>query len=110
MILVFGQDHTTTGKPGLPWMRLPPISAPNAAMESFFGLLKRERVNRVRYRTRDETRADLFDYIEVFITGNDAMVTLATSARLTSKGGQPDLSELSTETGQVHSVIQPSVG
>ena len=28
--------------------------------------LKRERVNRVRYRTRDEARADLFDYIEVF--------------------------------------------
>ncbi len=35
-------------------------------MESFFGLLKRERVNRVRYRTRDEARADVFDYIEVF--------------------------------------------
>ena len=66
MILVFGQDHTTTGKPGSPWMRLPPISAPYAAMESFFGLLKRERVNRVRYRTRDEARTDLFDYIEVF--------------------------------------------
>ncbi len=28
------------------------------------------------------------------------MVTLATSARLTSKSGQPDLSELSTDTGQ----------
>jgi len=38
----------------------------NAAVKSFFGLLKRERVNRVRYRTRDEARADLFDYIEVF--------------------------------------------
>jgi putative transposase len=38
----------------------------NAVVESFFGLLKRERVNRVRYRTRDEARADLFDYIEVF--------------------------------------------
>ncbi len=38
----------------------------NAAVESFFGLLKRERVNRVRYRTRQETRADLFEYIEVF--------------------------------------------
>ncbi len=38
----------------------------NAAVESFFGLLKRERVNRVRYRTGDEARADLFDYIEVF--------------------------------------------
>ena len=38
----------------------------NAVVESFFGLLKRERVNRVRYRTRDQARADLFDYIEVF--------------------------------------------
>jgi len=37
----------------------------NAAVESFFGLLKRERVNRVRYRTRAEARADLFDYIAV---------------------------------------------
>ena len=38
----------------------------NACVESFFGLLKRERVNRVRYRTRDQARADVFDYIEVF--------------------------------------------
>jgi putative transposase len=38
----------------------------NAVAESFFGLLKRERVNRVRYRTREEARADLFWYIEVF--------------------------------------------
>ena len=38
----------------------------NAAVESFFGLLKRERVNRRRYRTRDDARADIFDYIECF--------------------------------------------
>ena len=38
----------------------------NAVVESFFGALKRERVNRVRYRTREEARADLFEYIEVF--------------------------------------------
>jgi len=38
----------------------------NAVAESFFGLLKRERVNRVRYRTREEARADVFEYIEVF--------------------------------------------
>jgi putative transposase len=38
----------------------------SAVVESFFGLLKRERVNGVRYRTRDEARADLFEYIEVF--------------------------------------------
>jgi len=38
----------------------------NAVVESFFGIMKRERVNRVRYRTRDEAKADLFDYIECF--------------------------------------------
>lgn len=38
----------------------------NAVAESFFGLLKRERTNRRRYKTRDEARADIFDYIEVF--------------------------------------------
>ncbi len=38
----------------------------NAVVESFFGVMKRERVNRVNYRTRDEARADIFEYIEVF--------------------------------------------
>ena len=38
----------------------------NAVVESFFGILKRERVNRVRYRDRDEARADIFEYIECF--------------------------------------------
>lgn len=38
----------------------------NAVVESFFATLKRKRVNRVRYRTRGQARADLFEYIEVF--------------------------------------------
>src|SRR4249919_859573 len=38
----------------------------NAAMESFFSALKIERTGRKMYRTRDETRADVFDYIERF--------------------------------------------
>ncbi len=38
----------------------------NAAAESFFGVLKRERVNRRHYLTRSEARADIFDYIERF--------------------------------------------
>ena len=38
----------------------------NAVVESFFGILKRERVNRVRYRNREEARADVFEYIECF--------------------------------------------
>lgn len=39
-------------------------AADNAAVEGFFGLLKRERVNRRQYHTRAEARADIFDYIE----------------------------------------------
>jgi len=38
----------------------------NAVAESFFGVLKRERVNRRHYVTRSEARADIFDYIETF--------------------------------------------
>ena len=38
----------------------------NAAMESFFSSLKVERVARKVYRTRDQARADVFDYIERF--------------------------------------------
>lgn len=40
--------------------------ADNASMEGFFGMLKRERVNRRIYQTRAEARADVFDYIERF--------------------------------------------
>lgn len=35
-------------------------------MESFFSTLKRERIRRRVYRTRDDVRADVFDYIERF--------------------------------------------
>jgi len=38
----------------------------NAAMESFFSSLKTERTGRKTYRTRDEAKADVFDYIERF--------------------------------------------
>ena len=38
----------------------------NAVAESFFNLLKRERIRRRTYRTREEARRDVFDYIEMF--------------------------------------------
>ena len=38
----------------------------NAVAESFFGSLKKERVRKKIYRTRDEARSDVFDYIEMF--------------------------------------------
>jgi putative transposase len=38
----------------------------NAAMECFFSSLKTERTARKTYRTRDDAKADVFDYIERF--------------------------------------------
>lgn len=38
----------------------------NAAMESFFSSLKTERIGKKIYRTRDQARADVFDYVEGF--------------------------------------------
>jgi putative transposase len=38
----------------------------NAPMESFFASLKKEQVHHARFRTREEAKAAVFDYIEVF--------------------------------------------
>jgi putative transposase len=38
----------------------------NSAMESFFSSLKTERTARKVYRTREQARADVFDYVERF--------------------------------------------
>ena len=38
----------------------------NAPMESFFASLKKEHVHHVRFRTRAEARAAVFEYVEVF--------------------------------------------
>jgi putative transposase len=38
----------------------------NAVAESFFQLLKRERIKRKTYATREDARQDIFDYIEMF--------------------------------------------
>ena len=38
----------------------------NSAMESFFSSLKTERTSRTQYRSRNQCRADLFDYVERF--------------------------------------------
>ncbi|EMZ3823311.1 IS3 family transposase [Salmonella enterica] len=38
----------------------------NAVAENFFQLLKRERIKKKIYGTREEARSDIFDYIEMF--------------------------------------------
>jgi putative transposase len=52
----------------------------NAVAESFFQLLKRERIRRKTYSTRKEARDDVFDYIELFYNpkrkhGNNGMLS-----------------------------------
>ena len=38
----------------------------NSAMESFFSSLNTERTSRTVYRTREQARSDVFDYVECF--------------------------------------------
>lgn len=56
----------------------------NAAMESFFSSLKTERTESKTYRTRDEARADVFDYIERFYNPIAGTRPSAISARWSS--------------------------
>ena len=56
----------------------------NAAMESFFSSLKTERTVHKTYRTRNEAKADVFDYIERFYNAIRRHSTI--SARLSSSG------------------------
>lgn len=48
----------------------------NAVVESFFGNLKNELVHHHRFATREEARARIFDYIEVFYNRQRAHATL----------------------------------
>jgi transposase InsO family protein len=48
----------------------------NAVVESFFGNLKNELVHHCRFVTREEARARIFDYIEVFYNRQRAHATL----------------------------------
>ena len=48
----------------------------NSTMESFFSSLKTERTARKVYRTREQARADVFDYIERFYNSTRRHSTL----------------------------------
>jgi len=55
----------------------------NAAMESFFHSLKVEQVNGCRYRTREEAKADVFEYIETYYSpANYDLYTAAAKPKL----------------------------
>ena len=48
----------------------------NAVVESFFQLLKRERIKRHIYSTRDDARGYVIDYIEMFYNSRRHMVLM----------------------------------
>jgi len=66
----------------------------NAVAESFFNLLKRERIRRRTDKTREEARQDVFDYIEMFYNpkrkhvrnGMLSSVGFGRQGKLTQKG------------------------
>ncbi len=54
----------------------------NASVESVFGLLKRERIRRRIYPTKDAARADAFDYIEMLYNPTNTAIVSMTICRL----------------------------
>ena len=57
--------HTILLRP-IPRFKMGLPDAYNAVAESFFQLLKRERIRKHVYATRKEARSDVFSYIEMF--------------------------------------------
>ncbi len=75
----------------------------NAVAESFFSSLKKERIRKRIYKTRDRGRADIFDDIEVCsTTGPGATVTPAASVRRPSNGSR--CKDMSTVVGQSNAI------
>jgi transposase InsO family protein len=58
----------------------------NAPMESFFHTLKTELVMHCDYKTRDQARASLFDYLEVFYNRQRRHSTINYQSPLTFEG------------------------
>ena len=54
----------------------------NSAIESFFSSLKIERVHRRMYVTRDQARADVFDYVERFYNVRRRHSTIGARSRV----------------------------
>ncbi|VDZ71540.1 transposase insF for insertion sequence IS3A/B/C/D/E/fA [Atlantibacter hermannii] len=74
----------------------------NAVAESFFQLLKRERIKKKIYGTREEARSDIFDYIEMFITVSVGMVLANRCHRQNMKTSIINGSEVSRLSVAIH--------
>ena len=64
----------------------------NAVAESFFQLLKRERIRRKIYTTHDDAKSDVFNYIEMFYNSrrqhghNDGLSPVEFEKRFSERG------------------------
>ena len=70
----------------------------NACVESFFGTLKREFLYHGQYRTQDEAKREVSEYIEVFCNGLRRTPHSATIPPPTSRRGRLWLKQVSTES------------
>lgn len=71
----------------------------NAVAESFFQLLKRERIRRRIYADREDARRDVFDYIEMFYNPTRMQTGFL---RYSSNCSISTGSKVSRETGAIH--------
>jgi putative transposase len=77
----------------------------NAAMESFFSTLKTERLSRRRYGTRDELRADVFDYIERFSNPKRRHSTIGYISPVQFENLRMCLDDVSVKLGEAHAAV-----
>ena len=68
-------------------------------MESFFHTLKTELVMHCDYKTRDQARASLFDYLEVFYNRQRRHSTINYESPLAFEGRIQSLNSVSTIRG-----------
>lgn len=72
----------------------------NAVAESFFSSLKKERIPKRSYKTRDLARADIFEYKEVFTTEPVATAISAASVPRRSKAPRHEVGKSLPNRGQ----------
>ena len=75
----------------------------DAVAESFFQLLKRERIKKKIYGTREEARSDIFDTSKCFITVGVGMVRVIRCLRRNMKINIINDSEVSRLSMAIHS-------
>lgn len=82
----------------------------NAVAESFFNLRKRERKCRKVYRSRDEARQDLFDYIEMFYNSKRKHVRNGMLSPVEFENTGKRNPRVSTKLGAIHLRLGSRIG